>query len=130
MANGSKAVGKERRREERLLVQDVLTGFLVAGNGDLIPIELNDISKNGISFLMHEKGATVERGQVAKLNLVFNDSKKYFQCFFQIRGIRRDVKNRYMLNGEITEDSMNKNAVGFLVRFIKAVRVAKFGKAD
>ncbi len=134
MANGFKgskaaavmprASGRERRRDERLMVQDVLTGELVAGNGRLVKIELNDISKGGISFYLRGADDILASGEVAKLNLIFNDSKKFFQCFFKIKNVRKDLRNRFMYNGQITEDSMNKNAVGFLVKFIQAVRVA------
>ncbi len=125
-SKGSKEpVGRERRKEARHPINDLLIGYISHADGRDIKVQLDDISNAGVSFLVKKSSDCLSENQVVKLSFYINNTETYFQCEYRIKQIIQTPSHQFRHSAEILRDSPNLVASEFLVGFIQNVKFRK-----
>ena len=110
---------KEQRTSERhLLVNGILSAYLVSDDFERIPVSILDISKGGISFLIRKERDCAKLNDVINIEIYIKSHEAYLPCTVQVRSVERLRDGNFRHVVEVASDSSNREALSFLSQFI------------
>ena len=122
--SSSSSGGIERRREERVLIDKILQGYVLRG-AIFLRVEIEDISKSGMAFLVKRERDKFEVNEELKTKLFIKDTDIYFFCTYKVLRAVQDKDGVYRHSCVLTPDSPNIEAISGLVGFIKSVNMMR-----
>jgi hypothetical protein len=122
--NASDTGGIERRREERVLIDKILQGYVLRG-AIFVRVEIEDISKSGVAFLVKREREKIQVNEEIKTKLFIKDTDIYFLCTYQVLRVTQDKDGGFRHSCILTPESPNIEAISSLVGFIKSVNIMR-----
>lgn len=120
----STASGIERRKEERVLIDKILQGYVLRG-AIFLRVEIEDISKSGVAFLVKRERDKLEVNEEIKTKLFIKDTDIHFFCTYKVLRVAQDKEGGFRHSCILTPDSPNIEAISSLVGFIKSVNMMR-----